>query len=451
MIQLHLLQQFLIRYIWDTDTRAMTVWHARLVGALRIFYLILRDLIFDSQLTMRAMSLVYTTLLAMVPLIAVSVSVLKGFGVHNQIEPVLLNMLEPLGSRGADITKTIIGFVEKINSGLLGSFGLALLLYTVISLMHKIEQAFNHAWHVGEERSFAQRFSDYLSVILFGPVLVFAAIGLTASVSNTALYQKMLALPGLGFVVSAFSHVIPFLLVILAFTLIYIFMPNTRVKFRSALLGATIAGVLWQGVGWLFTWFISTANYSAIYTTFAAMFFFMMWLYVSWTILLIGASIAFYFQHPEQRIRLRLAWVLSNRMKEKLALIIMTEVARSFYQHAPPQTLGMLAQRVNIASESLLPIIQSLVIPGLLVRTDAEPTGYVPGRSPETITLLVIIEAVRRAEEDDALNLQQIHKDTVVDHFFDVYQDAAGKALAVTTLKDLVMDSEIAAKNVIST
>lgn len=450
MGRVNLLQQYLIRHIWDTDTRAMPTWRARLVGAWQVFYLIIRDVLFDSQLTLQAMSLVYTTLLALVPLIAVSVSVLKGFGVHNQIEPVLLNFLEPLGSRGVEITKTIIGFVEKINSGFLGAVGLAVLLYSVISLMQKIEQAFNHTWHVSEERSFAQRFSDYLSVILIGPVLVFTAVGLTASVSNTTLYQKMLELPGLGFIVSVFSHVLPFLLVILAFTFIYIFMPNTRVQLRSALLGATIAGVLWQGVGWFFTWFVSNANYSAIYSAFAAMFFFMIWLYVSWTILLVGASIAFYFQNPEQRIRQQRAWVLSNRMKEKLALAIMTEVARCFYQHLPPQTLHALAQRLNIASEALPPIIHALIQHGLLVRTDAEITGYVPGQAPETITLLAVIEAVRQAEEDNILSLQRITNDAMVDHYFQIYQDAAAKVLTATTLKDLVMANTTTATQVIN-
>jgi membrane protein len=448
MGQLQLLNQFLIHHIWDAGSHALTGWRARLVGALRIFYLILRDLLFDSQLTMQAMSLVYTTLLALVPLIAVSVSVLKGFGVHNQIEPVLLHFLEPLGNRGVEITKTIIGFVEKINSGLLGSLGLALLLYTVISLMQKIEQAFNHTWHVSEERSFAQRFSDYLSVILIGPVLVFAAIGITASISSTTIYQKMLDLPGLGLIVGAFSHVIPFLLVILAFTLIYIFIPNTRVALRSALVGASIAGVLWQCVGWLFTWFVTTANYSAIYSAFAAMFFFMIWLYASWTILLIGASIAYYFQNPEQRIRERRAWVLSNRMKEKLALSIMAEVARHFYQQTAARTLRALAQRLNIATESIHPIIQSLIQKGLLVRTDAEPADYVPGQAPETISLLAVIEAVRQAEEDEILNLKRLPKDAIVDHYYQIYQDAAAATLAVTTLKDLVMRHQDVAQHV---
>ena len=232
MLQLNkfnLFRQYLRRHIWDSELTNLPRWQVRLVGTLRICYLILRDVFFDSQLTMQAMSLVYTTLLALVPLIAVSVSVLKGFGVYNQIEPLLLDILEPLGDRGVEISHTITQFVNNINSGLLGSFGLALLLYSVVSLMQKIEQAFNHTWRVSEERSWAQRFSDYLSVILIGPVLVFTAMGLTASLSNTALYQRLVDIAVFALLVDMVSYVLPFILVILAFSQIYISLFPTRV------------------------------------------------------------------------------------------------------------------------------------------------------------------------------------------------------------------------------
>lgn len=443
MLQLNkfnLFRQYLRRHIWDSELTNLPRWQVRLVGTLRICYLILRDVFFDSQLTMQAMSLVYTTLLALVPLIAVSVSVLKGFGVYNQIEPLLLDILEPLGDRGVEISHTITQFVNNINSGLLGSFGLALLLYSVVSLMQKIEQAFNHTWRVSEERSWAQRFSDYLSVILIGPVLVFTAMGLTASLSNTALYQRLVDIAVFALLVDMVSYVLPFILVILAFSLIYIFIPNTRVQFRSALVGATIAGVMWQVVGWLFTWFVATANYTQIYSAFATLFFFMIWLYVSWSILLVGASIAFYYQHPEQRIRKRLNLQLSNRMKEWLALAIMAQAARRFYEHQPPLRLVELSQQLNIELDLLHPLVTTLQNRDLLVRTDTDPHGYVPAQAPEALTLLTIIDAVRQSEEDEILNLQRLPKDAVVAHYFDIYQDVAAQALTNATLKDLVTE-----------
>jgi len=423
--------------VWGADTRNLPVWQSRSMGAARIAYLAIRDLFFDGQLSLRAMSLVYTTLLSLVPLIAVSVSVLKGFGAHHQIEPILKNLLTPLGERGTEITNTIIQFVEGINSGLLGSLGLAFLFYTVISLMQKIEKAFNFTWRVSEERSFARRFSDYLSVILIGPVLMFSAMGITASVTSSTLYQKLSSYVVLSFMFGVVSHLLPYLLIIIAFTMIYIFVPNTRVLFRSAFVGALVAGITWQTVGWMFASFVSSANYTAIYSAFAALFFFMIWLYISWSILLTGANIAFYFQNPEYRTRLRLELKLSNRMKEKLALAVMAQVATQYYNRTAPWTLNALAHRLNIAAESLHSIIHCLVEQKLLLRTDAEPSGYIPAQAPETIQVSDILRTVREAEEDEIINLGRIPHSTEVENLFELYQNAAIKAMEHKTLKDL--------------
>lgn len=424
--------------VWETDTSNLSVWQARLVSAERIAYLALRDLFFDGQLSLRAMSLVYTTLLSLVPLLAVSVSVLKGFGAHHQIEVILANLLVALGDRGKEISDNVIRFVENINSGLLGSLGLALLFYTVISLMQKIERAFNYTWRVSEERSFARRFSDYLSVILIGPVLMFSAMGITATISNSALYQQLAEFAVFDFLFGAFSHLLPYLLIIIAFTMIYIFVPNTKVRFRHALVGALVAGIVWQTVGWLFASFVSKANYTAIYSAFAALFFFMIWLYISWSILLTGANIAFYLQNPEYRTRRRLELKLSNRLKEKLALAVMAHIATRYYTRQHPWTLPRLAQRLNVASESIHPIINCLVENELLLRTDTDPCGYIPAQAPETIQLLDVIETIRRQDEDDIMHLARIPHSEVVERLFDAYQAASASALDGKTLKDLV-------------
>ncbi len=149
--------------IWDVDPAALPAWAGGPMRLVHILYAVVRDL-GDGMLRLRAMSLVYTTLLSLVPLLAISFSVLKGFGVHNQIEPMLLNFLAPLGEKGVEITEYIITFVERIKVGVLGAVGLGLLVYTVVSLMQKIERSFNDTWHVTRHRSLAQRFSGYLSV-----------------------------------------------------------------------------------------------------------------------------------------------------------------------------------------------------------------------------------------------------------------------------------------------
>ncbi len=428
----------MITFIWDTDFTQSSIWQRYLINTLRIAYLTIRDLFFDGQLNLRSMSLVYTSLLSIVPLIAVSVSVLKGFGAHNQIEPALLNLLQPLGERGPEITTTIIKFVEGINFGILGSVGLMLLLYTVISLIQKIESAFNFTWHVSEERSFVRRFSDYFSVILIGPVLVFTAIGLTATLTNTTLYKAVLGYDFFSSIASVFELAIPYALVILAFTFIYMFIPNTKVKFSSAFVGAVVAGIAWQTIGWLFASYVSQANYSAIYSAFAALFFFMIWVYISWTIILVGACIAFYYQNPAYRSRNKRKWTLSNRMKEIAALTAMLKIAECYYSENKTITLGELNQFLNISSESLSPVIQSLLRARLLIRTDSDPAELIPGKAPDVLTVSDILKAVRQAEEDDVVKITHLPDDDRITFIFDKYQTAAQAAILGISLKDLL-------------
>ena len=302
-----------------------------LVSLCRFVYLIFVDLA-DGQLNLRAMSLVFTTILSFVPLIAVSFSVLKAFDVHNQIEPVLLGLFSALGDRAPELTENVIAFVDNVKVGLLGTLGIAFLFYSVLSLLKKVEEAFNYTWRIKRARSLTERFSNYLSVLMVGPVLVFAALGLTASLLNNSVTQSMAAIEPFGTLIGFISKLIPYLLIIAAFTFVYIFVPNTKVRLIPALTGGLAAGILWQSVGWLYALVVAqSTTQTAIYASFAILFFFMMWLYVSWLILLVGSSVAFYRQYPEYLMAKSRSVVLSNRERENIALNVLVLIGENYY------------------------------------------------------------------------------------------------------------------------
>lgn len=425
--------------VWDTAEYAYPPLQRRGVIALRIVYLLIRDLK-EGQLNLRAMGLVYTTLLAMVPLVAVSFSVLKGFGVHNQVEPILLGIMEPLGDKGVEITAKIIGFVDNIKAGVLGSLGLALLIYTVVSLLQKIERAFNFTWRVTTHRPLSQRFSDYITLILIGPVLIFSALGVTASVSNIGLLQKVMQIEAIGLLVNLVGYLVPFILIVTIFTLVYKLVPNVNVKLKSAVIGAAVAGFLWQTSSWVFTNFVvSSANYTAIYSAFATLIIFMIWLYLNWLILLIGCSVAFYYQYPEQRnLRSRTVF-LSNRLREKLSLHIMVLAARNFYLHQPAWSLEMLVKHLNVSGEICETLINHLLQSGLLLRTADEPVRFVPGYAIETITVKDIISSIREAGENAAFSANSLPADAIVDSLYSGIEEAISRQLDTKTLHDLVL------------
>jgi len=428
--------------IWDVDLAALPAWAGWFVRLVRILIAVVRDF-GDGMLNLRAMSLVYATLLSLVPLLAVSFSVLKGLGVHNQIEPMLLEILAPLGAKGVEITEYIIAFVEKIKVGVLGAVGLGLLLYTVVSLMQKIERSFNYTWHVTQHRSFAQRFSGYLIVLLIGPVLVFSSMGITASVMGSDAVAALTAIQPLGALVKLAGKLVPYLLIIAAFTSIYVFLPNTRVGVRSALVGAAVAGFLWETVGWAFASFVVTStNYANIYSAFATLIFFMIWLYLSWLILLLGASVAFYHQHPEYLTVRRGELRMSNRLREKLALLVVFHIGRSYYQGLPPWTAAGLAQSLHVPAEAAASVLGALEHAALVRRTGDDPPAYLPARPPETTGVKEALDAVRAADESTHLDIEQLPAEAAVDALVGDLERGVAGVLEGMTLKDLAVSAE---------
>ena len=436
--QLDTLKTSLIRWIWQPDNVPTSRWHTMLVGVLRVTYLVIRDLL-DGLITLRAMGLVYTTLLSLVPLLAVSFSVLKGFGVHNQVEPVLLKALAPLGGKGVEITQTIIGFVENMKAGVLGFVGFGFLIFTVVSLVQKIERAFNYTWRVTEHRPLAQRFSNYLSVILIGPVLLFVAIGVTASFANAALVRELMQIEVIGGLLAFAATFVPYLLVIIAFSVIYILVPNTKVNFSAAAVGAAVAGILWETAGLAFASFVvNSAKYTAIYSAFATLILFMIWVYLSWLILLIGSNIAFYYQNPDYRTLQQRVCALSNRLKERLVLLIMSLIGKHFYQNKPAWTADGLAQALNLTPETLAPLLEQLVVRHILVRTDENPPAFVPAQPSESMPLADIIDAIRQADEDSAIDVGRLSEHREVEACFNEMENAMRNGLHQKTLRDLV-------------
>jgi membrane protein len=395
-------------------------------------------------MSLRAMSLVYTTILSIVPLLAVSFSVLKGFGVHEALETAMMRTLLPLGEKGVEIGLRIIEFVDNVKVGVLGSVGLALLLYTVISLMQKIEVAFNFIWLVPQERRFAQRFSDYLSVIIIGPVLIFSSLGISASLLSTKFVKTLTAIEPFGSLIHFTGTLLPFVLVIAAFTFIYVFMPNTRVKLWPAFVGAIVASLLWNGVGLLFAEFVvSSAQYTAIYSAFAALVVFMLWLYIGWLVLLIGASVAFYSHNSEQVSLHRGETTLSPRLVERVTFALLTEIVNQFTTADPRSSSEDLAVKLGIPINIAERRIELLSRANILIATADNPPRWMPARAPDTISLSDVMTAIRKDGETPVLAFDNITIPPVSDRLLSDIEQRHTDVLSQLSLADLVDPNEV--------
>lgn len=428
--------------LWNTDLSMGPRWRAALVHVLRIAFVVIRDILVG-RLTLHAMSLVYTTLLSIIPLLAIGFSVLKGFGVHNEVEPMLQSFLRPLGERGVEITTQIIQFVDNTKVGVLGFLGLGFLVYTVISLIQKIENAFNDTWRVSQSRSFARRFSDYLSVILIGPVLVFSAMGVQATLMRQSLVSDLADIRPVGAAIETLGQLTPNILVVVAFTFVYMFVPNTKVRLGPALIGGLVSGLLWVTAGWAFATFVVTsARYTAIYSAFATVIFAMIWLYVSWLILLVGGSIAFYVQQPEYLKQDSGPVRLSNRVRERVALQITAQIARTFYDGGEPWALARLVTRLHLPREATERMLLSLEEDGLLIRTSDEPPCFIPARPPDETQVKTILDAVRVAGEHGQFSIERVPAAPAVKRLMEDADTAIADALRGYTLKQLALGEQ---------
>jgi membrane protein len=382
------------RLLWRSDAAAVPRWQAALLRTGRIAYAVARDTI-EGPLSLHAASLVYTTLLSFVPLLAFCFSVLKGFGVHNTLEPLLLSVLEPLGPRGEEITLHVIGFIDRMEVGVLGALGLAVLLYTAISVIQKIETAFNTIWHVEEARSLARKLADYMSALLITPVLVFAAFSMIATVLDSPLIQRLAGMP-MGEILTGGVRFLPKLVLVAVLAFVYLFMPNTKVRAAAALAGAVIAGLLWLAAGQLFATFVASAqSYAAIYSAFASAILVILWLNVNWIIILIGAAIAYYVQHPEAVRIDGQPPLLNARALERTTLAVLAAIADAAYAGQPALTIDDLARRLRIPAAHIDRIMKALERAGLMCRSADDPPRLLPARPLEVTPAKAALDAVR--------------------------------------------------------
>ena len=387
------------------------------------------------EINVWAMSLAYTTLLSIVPLMVFSFAVLKGLGARGDLKFLLHQFFRPMGSAATPLTESVMQFVVNMRGELLGSIGLAFLVYTVITTIQKVEASFNFVWRVGRPRSFGRRFTEYLSVMILGPMLLAVAIGLLGSAEHSPLAQWLHAVAPLAGVLGFFGQTVPYAIVSLVFTFMYSFVPNTRVQFRAALIGGATAGIIWALVGKLFTTVIAySSQLVAVYTGFAIVLTTLIWVYLSWLILLIGAQLAFYVQFPQYLRHGQGDIQLSGTDREEMGLSIMLLIGRGYSAGNVYWSTSRLAAELDVPGIALAPVLACLERGGLIVATEKEQ--FVPGRDPERILLADILFAVRTLQTGRFAI--ETHKVPTAVHVIKEVENALRERLGAQTLKDLI-------------
>lgn len=423
------------QWLWSYDHDAL--WINRFfVRACQILYAVIRDLK-DGQLSLRAMSLVYTTVIAIVPLLALSFSVLKGFGMHNQVEPALLEALVDLGDKRFEIVSTVMGFIDNIKVGVLGAVGFALLIYSVISMMHKIENSFNYTWQIKRDRNMSQRFRDYLSVVFVGPLMIFLSAAITTSANTSTAMVLIEGLPYGADFVGIVSTVIPYLMMAFGFAFIYLFLPNTTVKLSAAFVGGLTTAVVWKIMGWGVSTFVAnSASNIAIYSAFASVIILMVWMYIGWLVLLIGASVSFYFQNPQYILVRRDALKLSHENYEKVAVAILYQVGLHYSKGLAPWTVESLGKHLHAAPHVINDLVDFLELKEYIVCAGEGSNELYPKKPLENIMLNELLRSLR--ENSMTVRTERMVTDAKVDDLFDDLRGAIDEHFANRSLQSLI-------------
>jgi membrane protein len=354
------------------------------------------------QCMFRASALTFYSLLSIVPILAMAFGLAKGFGFERALEGQIaagFQGQEQVIGRLTDFARSLL---ENTKSGVIAGVGVFILFWTVIRVLGNIENSFNHIWGIKKPRSFARKISDYLSAILVCPFLFIVSSAATVVIqSQVELVVRKIPLVGAITPAIFFTlKLLPYCVIWILFTFIYMFMPNTRINFRSALFAGIVAGTLYQVFQLTYVSFqIGVAKYNAIYGSFAALPLFLVWLQLSWMIVLFGAELSFAHQNEEtyefEPDRLN----VSHAFKSLLTLRVVHLMVKEFSRGARPLSSPQIADKLEIPARLLRELLSVLVEAGIIAEMcddKSRKATYQPAQDVSLFTIKYVLESLEQ-------------------------------------------------------
>jgi len=385
------LREFLLRDIWTLDLARASTPRRAIVHALRALVLLVEGLLND-RVSVWASSLTYITLISVVPFLALCIAVGARLGVPGKVVQLLVDRIPP---KEYEVISGIASSFEKVPLRTVGVLSVFLLILAATKGLASMETAFNAIWGVERGRGVWRRFADYLAVAIVGPVLLLCAMGLTASLLSSSVILRLGQLPVAGDAIWLALRFVPYLALWVAFTLLYLLLPNTDVKFLPALAGALVAGTVWQLAQW--TYFrleLGLSRYNLVYGAFAAIPVFLVWVYVSWMIVLVGAEVSYAVQTAKTYGFERKRLTPSVECLEETALRISLLLAYEFERGNGPLSPEAIAQDIRAPLRIVRHVLCVLAERGIVSRLESR--AYQIAKPARLITAADVLAAVRQ-------------------------------------------------------
>lgn len=389
-------KKFIFEDLWEIDFNALSFLKKVLVGSLKVSFMVVRGFSRDNC-PLHASALTYITLMSMVPLVALMFSAAKGFGAGQKLRELVTQNISQMPENVQEFITNLLGYVENTNFGVLGAVGVLLLFYTVIVMIGKIERSFNTIWGVREERTFFRKFSDYISVLLIVPILIIAATSINATLnSNTFILFLQAKVPYFAALYQSVAGITGIVFVWVAFSFVFMFIPNTKVKWVSALVGGIVAGTLWHMLQWAYISLqVGVAKYNAIYGTFASVPIFLAWLYLCWLIVLFGCEVSFALQNYKTYEEESHSLKANQSTRESLAISLMFYMSKHFEGGKGAWNYVQFSLERQIPIRLVRDIIHRLHESSIVMATDNSNSDLVPGRPLEVLKVKDILAAMR--------------------------------------------------------
>ena len=350
----------------------------------------------SDQLLLRASALTYVTALAVIPILGVAFAVL---GLVGGDETLIDFAIDQMTTVAPEVRDTVRGYIDNLDFASFGTIGGALLFATSIFALRHLELTLNDVWGVTSNRSWARRFSDYLTVLFVAPISTGIAVSLGTTLQTEPIVSQLLDYSYLSRLGALGLDLVPLLVLFLGFTFLYWFFPNTHVHVRSAALGGAVAAVLFSLARASYVDFqIGAARYEAVFGALSAVPLILVWLYACWAVLLIGAEVAFAFQNLDFARREMRVGEATPAEREAVALELAVAIGRAFAAGDLPPSAEELADRLDEPVRRVRRLMEELVETGWVrsaVRGDDEDPGFLPSAPLEEVTVGEILRAVR--------------------------------------------------------
>ena len=397
------LWKFLTDDIWRITEDEVTKTTFSLYNIIKTIYLCIHRFTKD-RLANKAAALTYSTLIAIVPILAVVFAIARGFGFDNLIEQQIASNFGGINETSTAILEFVNSYLSQTKNGVFIGVGLLMLLWSVLNLINNMEITFNRIWQVKKARSVFRRVTDYFSMLLLIPILLVLSGGL--SIFMTTMLKNIEDFTLLAPIGKFLIRLIPFVLIWFMFTGLYIFMPNTKVKFKHALVSGILAGTAYQFFQFLYiSGQLWVSRYNAIYGSFAALPLLLLWLQISWTICLFGAQLTYAGQNIRNFSFDKDTRNISRRYHDFVAILIMSLVAKRFAHNEPPYTAEEMSEECQIPIRLTRRIFEELQDVNLVheVATDekSESLSYQPSIDINQLNVAMLLDRLDTHGSED--------------------------------------------------